>query len=112
MIADYSFNKEEKNKSSPTNSLKTDLKKLIKNSIKSNPELDNFLEKNKIKGRFIRSVTDRCICVSPLQKVRIIDEITESDPINQCIHWGSTTEGFAFWDNIHFRWRKEKKKDK
>ena len=42
---------------------------------------------------------------------RLLKEINKHyrpDPINSCITWGATKEGYDFWEHLNDKWRDER----
>lgn len=85
---------------------KRTLKKIIRDKINQNEKLRDFLEENKLTGRFIKNLVNKEMreceywCnkeITEYQKNTIGIHIDSKRPIDRCFYWRNTTEGHDFW---------------
>lgn len=75
---------------------KSEIKNKIKTLLKENPDLDNFLEENHVKGRFIRSFVNQHM-TTIWDTDSTIKGMKTGLPIVEAFSWARTTEGYDFW---------------
>lgn len=79
-------------------------KKLLKQEISKNPKFESFLKENKVYGRFISNfMNEHKNCSSDRFKIRL-NGLNKPEPINFCLSWDNTREGFSFWQVLNYRY--------
>lgn len=79
-------------------------KRYLKQEISKNSKFESFLKENKVYGRFISNFMNENKHYSLDKfKIRTIN-INCSYPIDYCLDWAITREGFGFWQNLNHKY--------
>ena len=92
---------------------KAQIKKAIREGIKNNSLLSQVLKDNQAEGKFIKEVTknymDSRNDISTL--VRTIElRMISYEPINVCMYWSDTSQGYKYWHTLNNIYRELKRK--
>ena len=79
-------------------------KKLLKQEISKNPKFESFLKENKVYGRFVSNFMNRLEGSSLDYFKRRTNDIHSSEPINFCLSWPDTREGYEFWRKLNSKY--------
>lgn len=86
---------------------KSEIKNKIKTLLKETPDLDNFLEENHVKGRFIRSFVNQHMTTN-WNVDCTIRGMKSGLPIMEAFTWSKTTEKFDFWRDLNIKFNNKK----
>ena len=80
----------------------SEIKKKVKEVVNSRPEFREFLEKNKVYGKFIKNATKRMEQYNQYNRHFYINRIAPAiRPIDVAFIWRNTPQGHEFWRKLN-----------